>query len=286
MADLNTLRNCAAPISSPQFATGAEITSSGQPVFLMSETSGTAGHALGRIIYDGGAVIAGGGWVFQKMSDAGDFAANLVTVLQNAPAIGIGALVPLSALDVNGGVAIGSYAGANSAPTNGLIVSGNVGIGTPSPSYLLHVNGTAYAAGAAGALSDIRHKKDVVPLKDGALDNVMKLRPVSFQWKAPKDDGMKGRQMGFIAQEVEKVLPSAVLTQHDAEKTKGLKYNEIVAMLTKAIQEQQLEIKALKSEHQADQAAINQLNSNQQAQIDNLKSKVASLESSKIASLK
>jgi hypothetical protein len=115
--------------------------------------------------------------------------------------------------------------------------SGNVGIGTTSPSYLLHVNGTAYATGAAGALSDIRHKKHITVLKDGALNTVMKLRPVSFEWKEPKDDGMKGEQIGFIAQEVEKVLPSTVLTQNDANKTKGLKYNELIPVLTKALQE-------------------------------------------------
>lgn len=39
----------------------------------------------------------------------------------------------LSALDVNGGVAIGSYAGANAAPSNGLIVSGAAGFGYASP---------------------------------------------------------------------------------------------------------------------------------------------------------
>jgi len=44
--------------------------------------------------------------------------------------VGIGTATPLSKLDVNGGVAIGTYAGNNTAPSNGLIVSGNVGIGT------------------------------------------------------------------------------------------------------------------------------------------------------------
>ncbi len=46
-------------------------------------------------------------------------------------------------MDVSGGVAIGSYAGANTAPSNGMIVSGNIGIGTPNPqsNYQLHVAG-------------------------------------------------------------------------------------------------------------------------------------------------
>ena len=43
-------------------------------------------------------------------------------------------------LDVFGGTTIGSYAGVNTAPTNGLIVSGNVGIGATTPATKLQVN--------------------------------------------------------------------------------------------------------------------------------------------------
>lgn len=126
--------------------------------------------------------------------------------------------------------------------------NGNVGIGTTAPGYTLDVEGTVYATGGAGALSDIRHKKDIAALKDGALNTVMNLRPVTFWWKHPTDNGMRGEQIGFIAQQVEKVLPSAVLTMNDAEKTKGLKYMEIIPVLTKAIQEQQKEIRALQTQ--------------------------------------
>lgn len=149
--------------------------------------------------------------------------------------------------------------GAASNPFTILKSSGYVGIATVSPSYPLHVNGTAYATGAAGALSDIRHKKDVASLEDGALDNVMRLRPVSFLWKEPRDDGMRGRQMGFIAQEVERVLPSVVLTENNAEKTKGLKYNEIIAVLAKAVQEQQAEIKSLEATNDNSKAMVSRL---------------------------
>jgi len=53
--------------------------------------------------------------------------------------VGIGTTAPLSKLDVNGGLAVGSYAGTSAAPSNGLIVSGNVGIGTTSPGGKLEV---------------------------------------------------------------------------------------------------------------------------------------------------
>jgi len=118
-----------------------------------------------------------------------------------------------------------------------ILPDGNVGIGTTSPSYKLHVNGTAYATGAAGALSDKRHKTNIEPITGSALEIVNALRPVSFDWKDPVDDGMRGTQLGFIAQEVEKVIPSMVLTQPDDKKTKGLKSTELLPVLTKALQE-------------------------------------------------
>lgn len=132
---------------------------------------------------------------------------------------------------------------------------GDIGIGTTSPSYKLHVNGTAYATGAAGALSDKRHKKNIVSLQDDALDALLKLRPVSYEWKNPVDEGMQGKQFGFIAQEVEKILPDMVLTQDDEEKTKGIKPTEFIPLLVKAVQKMKAneekmgaEIKSLEAE--------------------------------------
>ena len=112
-----------------------------------------------------------------------------------------------------------------------------VGIGTTSPSYKLHVNGTAYATGAAGSLSDIRHKTDISTLDLDALDIVSKLNPVEFQWINPLDQGMEGTQIGFIAQEVETILPEVVLTEDNEEGTKALKYDAFIPILTKAVQE-------------------------------------------------
>jgi hypothetical protein len=157
----------------------------------------------------------------------------------------------ISNIDPPGVALVGIKALSNkfSILESGVVVNentGNVGIGTTSPSYKLHVNGTAYASGAAGALSDIRHKKEVTDLSFSGIDIIERLRPVSFLWKEPEDSGMEGTQMGFIAQEVEEVLPEAVLTMDNEEETKGLKYNSFIPVLVKAVKEQQEEIESLK----------------------------------------
>jgi hypothetical protein len=71
-------------------------------------------------------------------------------------AVGIATSSPLSTLDVSGGVAIGSYAGTDAAPSDGLIISGAVGIGTPTPSVSgLVVSGNGMAGTVLAATTDV-----------------------------------------------------------------------------------------------------------------------------------
>ena len=123
---------------------------------------------------------------------------------------------------------------------------GNVGIGTTTPAALLHVNGTAGNPGGVwSSVSDERLKKNVTTLT-GALEKVEQLRPVTFEWKDPsKQANMDGRYMGFIAQEVEKVIPEWVKPSSDGYK--WLEKVGVEALLVQAIKEQQKEIEELKA---------------------------------------
>ena len=77
--------------------------------------------------------------------------------------------------------------------------AGNVGIGTSSPSYLPTVNGTAYAAGGP-ARYPIGVTNLISRCSMRTRLHLARLKPVTFVWKEPKDDGMRGRQIGFVAQ--------------------------------------------------------------------------------------
>jgi hypothetical protein len=83
--------------------------------------------------------------------------------------------------------------------------------------------------------SDVRCKTDITPISYG-LNEVSMLNPVSFNWCDDiKSTFGDNRQVGFIAQEVEKVIPEAV--GQSAEGVYSMDINKIVPALVKSVQE-------------------------------------------------
>lgn len=127
---------------------------------------------------------------------------------------------------------------------------GNVGIGTTAPTALLSVNGTANKPGGGSwaVFSDARSKENVIDYKKG-LNELLKLRPVSFNYKSEFNWGNK-TYVGLIAQEVEKVVPTMVEEKeiNGIKDFKEVDPNEINYMLINAIKEQQKMIDDLKKE--------------------------------------
>ena len=95
--------------------------------------------------------------------------------------------------------------------------------------------------------SDYRLKENIAPMI-GALEKVVQLKPVTYTWKADGSDGQ-----GFIAHELQAVVPDAVTGEKDAVDDEGnpvyqgIDTSFLVATLTAAIQEQQTIINDLKA---------------------------------------
>jgi len=106
-------------------------------------------------------------------------------------------------------------------------------------SYLAYATWGLYTNGNVGAasytcISDERLKKNIHPITN-ALDKVQRLNGVTFNWKKSGD-----KDIGVVAQNVEKVLPELVVTGPDG--MKSVKYSNMVALLIEAVKEQQKEI--------------------------------------------
>lgn len=96
--------------------------------------------------------------------------------------------------------------------------------------------------GAYNNVSDASLKENVTPITN-ALDLVNGLSGVYFGWKSTPE---LGQQVGFIAQDVEKVLPQVVSTD-ETENLKGVAYSSIVPVLVNAVKELKAQVDALKA---------------------------------------
>ena len=129
-----------------------------------------------------------------------------------------------------------------------------IGFGaTDNGAYPLQVNGQIFATNGLIATSDEKFKENITPLNKG-LEIVNKLKPVIFNFiPDTKNNFSEYEEVGFIAQDVDRALStetfakSIVKSADDSEPTStmGLATQNLIPILVKAIQEQNLLIKAL-----------------------------------------
>ena len=124
-----------------------------------------------------------------------------------------------------------------------LWVTGSVGIGVSTPAHPLEMASGAHvtAAGVWTNASSRDYKENIRDLTpEAALTTLKALQPVQYNYKVDRED----EYVGFIAEDV----PSLVATKN----RKGLSPMDVVAVLTKVVQQQQAELEALKARLDAD----------------------------------
>jgi trimeric autotransporter adhesin len=148
-----------------------------------------------------------------------------------------------------------------------------------SSTYIAGVSGVTVAGGStviinsSGQLGTVpssrRYKEDIRDM-GAASDGLLRLRPVTFRYKKPLDDGSKPVQYGLIAEEVAEVYPDLVARNKDGQ-IETVQYYKLDAMLLNEIQK-------LAKEHTVDQAEEQKLaeaHATDQAEIARLQSQVA-----------
>jgi hypothetical protein len=176
-------------------------------------------------------------------------------------------------LNVNGGgtfsgsVIVGTTALLNFGPTSNFVgMSGNnsngslqlfanntqvLGFAASTGLATLSSLGTGTVTATAGTLSTVSDLSYKISdgFIDSAIQKVLSLKPRYFYWNEKSGLPKDIRQLGFYAQEVNKALgEEAANTPQDKNTPWGISDRSIIAMLTKAIQEQQAQIDSLKNQ--------------------------------------
>lgn len=134
--------------------------------------------------------------------------------------------------------AIAEFYDDNSNIAVSIVDGGNVGIGTLSPQYKLHVQGgDVYATGEMLMSSDVRLKAEIRVIRD-ALVKVKQIGGYTFTKL-----GRKERSAGVLAQEVQLVLPEVVHT--DVDGYMCVSYGNMVALLVEAIKDMSMRLEAV-----------------------------------------
>ena len=200
---------------------------------------------------------------------AGEFGFNLNGVgewaFSTAPSGSSGAACTLTErmrIDSSGNVLMGATSNIISGLSNKVVISdvggntealgtfrnttsgiGHIGFFNPNGrvgEIFTNASSTTYSTS-----SDYRLKENIAPMT-GALDTVAQLKPVTYKWKVDGSDGQ-----GFIAHELQAVVPDCVTGEKDAvdeegnPQYQGIDTSFLVATLTAAIQELKARIEVL-----------------------------------------
>jgi hypothetical protein len=240
---------------------------SASPIVKATATTGTSGVTF-RVANTGGISY------FGRDSSAGGFGAAYSTVLW-----GTGAYPLLFGtndaermrIDSSGNLLVNTTSATASAKfvvaadtttANPMTVSNTRSTAATDYSILFYRNAslvgsvqTSLSATSYVTSSDYRLKENVSPMT-GALNKVAQLKPCTYTWKLDGSDGQ-----GFIAHELQAVVPDCVTGEKDAVDAdgnpvyQGIDTSFLVATLTAAIQEQQAIIEQLKADVEALKAA-------------------------------
>lgn len=226
------------------------------PNFPLTIESDSAGNSIGLRSNAGGS-----DWHF-------DFGPNNLDIVESGVASRItlndggGVFVNGGNVNVPGRTIFGTQFGGVSATTQ--IFGRNsetfaMVVGDPTGIFRLSVNNNGAVATQCGIIcaSDERLKNDIANL-ESPLDKIMALRSVTFTWK-DETLAKRGTQLGFVAQEVQQVLPELIGETPDG--MLGVDYASLTSVLTGAVQEQQAEIESMQAQIAALQAQMESLQS-------------------------
>ena len=217
------------------FSSGVIKISNSNNKFIVQNTGATTGYAGMLFTNTGGTIL------FTQANSAGASWANGIADIPYSANFGSTSATPLILATNHTGQMIITSAGlfglGEAVPTEKLHVVGNAritAVGAGAYANDLNITSTGVLTTAS---SDEKYKYNILPITYG-LNTILQLNPVNFQWIEGEEN-----DLGFIAQDVAEIIPEAVNTNWNSDLL--MRYESIIPILTKAIQEQNALIKAL-----------------------------------------
>ena len=109
--------------------------------------------------------------------------------------------------------------------------------------------------GQLGTVSSSQRLKEDIQDMGGASRAILDLRPVTFRYRKPFDDGSKPIQYGLIAEEVADVFPDLVARSANGQ-VETVKYQVLDSLLLNELQRQEAEIRALEEKLEKLESAL------------------------------
>lgn len=203
--------------------------------FKVVRNSGTAGNLnIGIDTPDGTGFNGPGGHINFFTNNSGQYASRLFINRNGSVGVGDGDF-PNVKFSVSGSLqAIYGYRSTTTADHDLFTLHSDVG-GSNTTKFKVEADGDVWSSSSTYS-SDARLKTEIEELGHG-LDTLKQLQPKQYKMIGSEN---KGLRYGFVAQEIETVLPDLVRDiEINDDKYKSLEYNSIIAILTKSIQEQQ-----------------------------------------------
>jgi len=179
---------------------------------------------------------------------------------------GVGVFSLSSVVNGSANVGIGYAAGANFAAASNTISIGyyaqatadnTIQLGNPDINFVRSTG--AFYGRSFNVTSDLRLKTNIAPLQN-SIAAIMQLKPVSYEKKSSlASNSYSTIENGFIAQDLQKVMPSLVTEGTDNDKLLSVNYTALIPVLTKALQEQQKQIEDQNAKIAAQQKQIEEL---------------------------
>ena len=192
-------------------------------------------------------------------------------IIDSTGNVGINTTSPITKLDVNGAGSTGTISWANDAGRKrGYLYSDSAGVAIYSTALstagiyladsaqidfrlggsikmLLNSSGSLTVSGdlvAYGSPSDKRLKENIKPIKN-PLGKIKKLKGVTFDWKKSENILDIKEDYGFIAQDVQKVIPE--LIRKNENELLSMRHQGVIPILVEAIKELEARVKELEN---------------------------------------